>query len=254
MAITSGSSSLYNIPPNVRVIVVPLVSLVISAVLSLFVFKDLYSRISLERLKLERVRKDGQVLQQKQVFLQEVREQVLSLSDSTLLALPDTNSALLEISQLKSIADKNAVTLENLGVGGEDTTKGEISTVILSFDALGKFDNVLSFLVEIQNYAPLARLENVKMAQAGDSTLVRAGLKVFWSALPTTIPAINEPIVQLASNEQEVLNILLELSPPPFFATTSVPSSLDEAVRTSEESTSQPLTPSSRKNPFSPFE
>lgn len=253
MVITSGSSRLYNIPPNVRVIVVPLASLVILAILSLFVFKDLYSRISLERLKLERVRKDGQVLQQKQIFLQEVGEQVLSLSDSTLLALPDTNSALLEISQLKSIADENAVSLENLGVGGEDTTKGEISTVILSFDALGKFDDVLNFLVEIQNSAPLARLENVKMAQAGDSTLVRAGLKVFWSELPTTIPAINEPVVQLASNEEDVLNILLQLSPPPFFVTTSAPSSTSETVETSE-GISQPLVPSPRKNPFSPFE
>lgn len=253
MVITSGSSSLYNIPPNVRVIVVPLASLAILAILSLFVFKDLYSRISLERLKLERVRKDGQVLQQKQIFLQEVGEQVLSLSDSTLLALPDTNSALLEISQLKSIADENAVSLENLGVGGEDTTKGEISTVILSFDALGKFDDVLNFLVEIQNSAPLARLENVKMAQAGDSTLVRAGLKVFWSELPTTIPAINEPVVQLASNEEDVLNILLQLSPPPFFVTTSAPSSTSETVETSE-GISQPLVPSPRKNPFSPFE
>ena len=253
MVITSGSSSFYNIPPNVRVIVVPLASLVILAILSLFVFKDLYSRISLERLKLERVRKDGQVLQQKQIFLQEVGEQVLSLSDSTLLALPDTNSALLEISQLKSLDDENAVSLENLGVGGEDTTKGEISTVILSFDALGKFDDVLNFLIEIQNSAPLARLENVKMAQAGDSTLVRAGLKVFWSELPTTIPAINEPVVQLASNEEDVLNILLQLSPPPFFVTTSAPSSTSETVETSE-GISQPLVPSPRKNPFSPFE
>src|SRR3990167_9738605 len=115
MLITSGSSSFSNIPPNVRVIMIPLTSLIILVILSTFVFKDLYSRISLERIKLERVRKDGIVLQQKQVFLQEVKEQVLSLSDSTLLALPDTNSALLEISQLKNIAEGNAVALENLG-------------------------------------------------------------------------------------------------------------------------------------------
>ena len=254
MAITSGSSSFYNLSPNVRVVVIPLASLLILATLSLFVFKDLYSRISLERLKLERVRKDGQVLQQKQIFLQELSDQVLSLSDSTLLALPNTNSALLEISQLKSMADKNAITLENLGVGGEDTTKGEISTVILTFDALGKFDDVLSFLVEIQSSAPLARLENVKMAQAGDSTFVQAGLKVFWSELPTTIPAINEPVAQLAPSEQNILNVLLELSPPPFFATTPATPSLTEIVDTSEGPISQPLIPSVRKNPFRPFE
>src|SRR3989344_1748532 len=126
MLITSGSSSFSNIPPNVRVIMIPLASLVILVILSTFVFKDLYSRISLERLKLEKSRKDGKVLQQKQVFLQEVKEQVLSQSDSTLLALPESNSALIQISQLKSLADKNGVSLENLGVGGQDTTKGEV--------------------------------------------------------------------------------------------------------------------------------
>ena len=254
MLITSGSSSFSNIPPNVRVIMIPLASLIILVILSTFVFKDLYSRISLERLKLERVRKDGTVLQQKQVFLQEVKEQVLSLSDSTLLALPDTNSALLEISQLKNIAEENAVALENLGVGGGDAAKGDISNVIITFDVLGKFDDVLNFLVEIQNTAPLARLENVKMAQAGDSTLVRAGLKVFWAELPTTIPAINEPVVQLASDEQEILNVLLQLAPPPFFATTTFVPSTSQVVETSEEPISQPQVTSPRKNPFSPFE
>lgn len=254
MAISSGSPIFYNLTPNVRVILIPLTSLVILTILSIFVFKDLYSRISLERLKLDRVRKDGQVLQQKQIFLQEVKEQVLSLSDSTLLALPDTNSALLEISQLKSLADKNAVTLENLGVGGQDLTKGEISSVILSFDVLGNFENVLNFLDEIQSSAPLARLENVKMAQAGSSTLVRAGLKVFWSELPTTIPAINEPVVQLAQNEQEVLNVLLELSPPPFFATKPAFPTVSEISEGSQEPAAPAQVTSSRKNPFRPFE
>lgn len=254
MAITVGSANFYNIPPNVRVILVPLTSLLVLAILSLFFFKDAYSRINLERLKLERVRKDEKILQQKQIFLQEVGEQVLSQSDSVLLALPETNSALLEISQLKNIAAKNAVTLENLGVGSEDATKGEISTVLLSFDAVGSFDNVLSFLTEIQSSAPLARLENIKMTQAAKSTFVRAGLKVFWSRLPTTIPAISEPVVQLAANEQEVLDFLLGLSPPLFFLTISAPPFVSETQETSGQQTSQPLLPQLRKNPFRPFE
>ena len=254
MAITSASSSFYKIPANVRVIMIPLGSLLVLVILSIFAFKELYSRISLERLKLEKSRKDGKVLQQKQVFLQEVKEQVLSQSDSTLLALPESNSALIQISQLKSLADKNGVSLENLGVGGQDTTKGEVSTATISFDLLGKFDDVLGFLVAIQSSAPPARLENVKMAQAGDSTLVRPGLKIFWSKLPTTIPAINEPVVQLASNEEEILNILLQLSPPPFFVTRPTTSSVSETLEISQEPISQPLTPSSRKNPFGQFE
>jgi len=239
---TTGTS--FNLPPNLRVLVVPVAAVAILIVLSFFVMREAINRINLTRLRLERTRKDAEVLQLKQLFLQEVTDQAQVQSEAATLALPERNSALLAMAQLRNLAEKNIVSLENVTAGGEEKSKGDVATVVISFDAIGRQERVLEFLSSIQGSAPLARLENVKMTQqTQDSTIVTASLKAYWAPFPEQIPALTEPIQQLTVEEQEILAQLLTLTPPPFFATSQVPTTPSPAE-------TQPRAPTQRANPF----
>lgn len=241
MAITISTKDMY-LPPNVRTLLLPVASVLILVFLSTLVLKTAFSKVNLSSLRMQKLQKDEQVYKQKQVFLQEIKEQTLSQSDAALTALPEDNPALIGMSQLKNLAESTQVILKEIALGSEDKTSGEIEGVLLSFDATGTFENILKFLRTIQGAAPIARLDTVKISQQSESiSAIRASLKVYWSSFPGQIPAINEPIKQLTSSEQEVLVRLMELKPPPFFPATPA-TSLPSA---------QPQVPSTRKNPFS---
>ena len=240
--LTTGSS--FDLPPNLRVLVVPVVATFVLIILSFFVMREAINRITLTRLRLEKTRKDARVLQQKQLFLQEITDQAQVQSEAATLALPERNSALLTMAQLRNLAEKNIVSLENMATGSQEKSEGEVTAVVISFDAIGRLERVLEFLSSIQGAAPLARLDNVKMTQqTQDSTIVTASLKAYWAPFPEQIPALTEPVQQLTAEEQEILTQLLALTPPPFFATTRVPTipTLDQT---------QPQAPTQRANPF----
>ena len=233
-----------NLSPNLRILLVPVAGVIVLVMLSFFVMREMVNRISLTRLKVNRSLKDVKVLQQKQIFLQEVTDQTQVQSEAATLALPERNPALLAMAQLRNLAERHFVSLENVAAGGEEKSGGEVATVVISFDAIGRLDRVLDFLASIQKSAPLARLDNVKIAQQSQETsIVTANLKAFWAPFPQQIPAITEPVKQLTQEEEEVLSQLMQLMLPPFFAAGQLPT-------TPSLPGAQPQVPSIRTNPF----
>ena len=198
-----------------RALTIPLACLIVFLLLAFFGGRTVLSRIQILRRSLSLMEKSERVLERKLSLLEESSGEVLSLSDSAVIALPARNSALLAISQLKNRADEQGVLLDDLKVGIEIEDKvKKISRADIKFDIEGPLVSLLNFLVEIKKDAPLSSLRRVALSQSATGARFSISLSTFWSEFPTKLPAVNEPITGLSDKEREILELMAKLNRP----------------------------------------
>ena len=185
------------------------------AVLGMGVARIARSQIPSQKNKLAVQLKKEQALSQKSELLRALETDVANQADLTSFALPPQNSSFIALSQLKKLAQNDLVIITNLRIGAE-AKDGNISSSDISFDAEGPLPSVLTLLENIGKIAPIAQVDKVQINQAGVSARATVRIKVYWAALPTSLPAISEPLGDLTSEEKEVLLKVLGLTPPEF--------------------------------------
>ena len=129
------------VPPNVKVMVVPIILITVLILLSILAAKIGISKVNSQRKKLTAAQRNETIFKQKQEILQEVQGEVLSLADLSASAVPNKNPALAVISQLKNLASSRSVVLNNLQAGKGGAGKG-MSRVEISFGVDGDFSSV----------------------------------------------------------------------------------------------------------------
>jgi hypothetical protein len=204
------------IPQKMKVMVLPLSLLLVMVVLAITVFKVGIAKIGTQRADLQRATKSETILSQKQQVLQTLESDILSYADTAIIAMPDKNSSLIALSQLRVLAENNALVLSNIKIGGKTKDKSGTSKTTILFEVEGTLSGVLNYLLSTKNFAPLSTINKVDLTQAGEVTRVAVGLTVYWVALPTKLPAISEPVRELSASETNLITELSSLERPLF--------------------------------------
>jgi len=212
-------------PPNIEVMVVPIILITVLIILSILVVKIGISKINSQREKLTVAQRDEAIFKQKQEILQEVQGEVLSLADLSASAVPNKNPALAVISQLKNLASSRSVVLSNLQVGSKSGAEKGISKVDISFDVDGDFSSVLDFLQDTSKIAPISQIEKIEINQTVGATHANTTMISFWAPFPKKLPPLTEAAKDLSAEELSLIRSLSELTPPVFLEIApSVPS------------------------------
>ncbi|MFI5241180.1 MAG: hypothetical protein ACHQUA_01970 [Microgenomates group bacterium] len=189
-------------------------------VITIFLFAIMlkfgFSKISEIRLKISEAKKTETVLNQKLDLLTQVDTDVLASSTAVAIALPETNSSLSVISQLKSLAGGNGIFLSNLKTGAESVDKSGLKRIDVSFDIEASRDLIFDFLADVDNIAPIVLIDKVKINETGGVARGSIVVKSFWSELPKKLPPLNEEIKDLTAEERETLIQVTSLIQPSF--------------------------------------
>jgi nitrogen fixation-related uncharacterized protein len=128
-----------SISPNIRVMIVPIVAIIVVFVLSIFLLKEAYARISSQYSDLQSTRKDETVLRQKAETLRQLRDGGFDPGERTALALPNKNPSLWVLSNInRELREKERIIINELNASGtrklkdaEDVNKGKFTVVFL---------------------------------------------------------------------------------------------------------------------------
>lgn len=217
-----GLSTRKLISPNIRILVMPILSLLVLIIVFPFSFRIAYPEIKSQMDGVKSSKSKFIILEEKLSLLRQVKDKVLGDADVSLLALPEKNPVLWTISQLNLAAENTSVILSGKKAGRETGNKTNLRTVKLNFSLAGEFEDVISFLREIEFYAPLTNIEKVSLNGSKSQISAKVEMMIYRAELPTMLPAITAPIKNYTSDEQNLLDELAKLKTPEF---TSLPPS-----------------------------
>ncbi|OGM11452.1 hypothetical protein A2Z22_00175 [Candidatus Woesebacteria bacterium RBG_16_34_12] len=203
--------------PNIRVMIIPSLSLIIIITLFIVVVKTSIPKISEQMNLVKNTDENVSKLNQKLDILREVKDKVLGYADTSLLAVPDENPILWKMAQLKSITSENEMHLLSRSVDVKETQGGGINDVEVIIAASGSLAKAMDYIKAVQNSSPISNIESVSIKRISENDVeVHFTVKTFHSRLPTKLPKISEPIKNLTSKEQDLLEDLSKLKAPEF--------------------------------------
>lgn len=206
---------------NINALAIPVLILVAIIVLIIISAKILFDKVSSLNSQLSESKKTETMLQDKLVSLQTLSKNITSNSDTVLLALPVDDSVLTAISQLRSQAQNSNVLITSISSGSSssvgDTT---FTSNAIDFELEGTYQDIFTFAKKIKNSLPINRFDIVKLDPSILSSATNYTFKgtmiTYSAALPVTIPAITEPVVELTADENTILSKLATFEKPTF--------------------------------------
>lgn len=206
------------VPPNIKVLFLPVLFIAILLVLSVFAVRTGIDKINQQRRELKVTQKAENTLMEKESELRSSASKNPSLVTPATMALPDSNPALMVISNMKTLSASKNVIIEDLRVsGGGSSDKSETSRLGITFSVSGEFVEALSFMKETKNYLPIIRTQRLTIKVNGDIANIDAIASSSSSAYPDKLPLMTEPIDKITYEEYEILNELVQKQPPVFF-------------------------------------
>jgi len=184
-------------------------------VLSLLVYKVGLGKVLELRKSIATERKNETILQQKLDLLSQVAEDTAQASFSS-SALPEKNPALITLSQLKLLAGNSGLLLSNIKAGAAVKGEAGLSSVNVTFDVEGQRSAVIQLLKNISLFAPISKVEKVRLNEVGGILQATVTVKSFFADLPQKLPAISDAIKDLTADDRSILREVLGLTQPLF--------------------------------------
>lgn len=204
------------IPDNVKLVIKSIGPLVVVLFLSLIVGNFGISKVRSLRSQISQAQNNNNILTQKVDLLRNVSGSLSGSPDIATIAVPDSNPSLVVISQLKLIAGENSVVVSNIKTGAETKDKSGLSSVAISFDAEGPREQIIAFLNTLSGSAPIIKVDKLKLTENSGITKAGTTVDAFWADLPKTLPALDNPIADLTSDEKSTLAKITQLNLPIF--------------------------------------
>jgi hypothetical protein len=204
------------VPENIKQIITAIAPLFVVIILFLVVGKFGVAKVLDIRLQVKSAQKNEEVLTQKLSLLQTLSPGANQMASVVSSALPEANPSLAVMSQLKLLATSQAVILSNLKSTSGSSGKSDMKETNTSFTLLGGKGQVFEFLKRTTNIAPLITVKNISISDAGGGISADVTVASYWADLPKTIPAIDEPIMDLTASEKQILTNVSSLSQPVF--------------------------------------
>ncbi|MBU0570416.1 hypothetical protein KKB40_06620 [Patescibacteria group bacterium] len=221
------------IGPSIKALMEPALVVCVTAVLFFILLKTSYIQINLQLSNLEMAKRTEGILEEKVFILRQIKEGVLEYTNTSVTALPEKNPAPVIISQLKAFSRNSSVNLDKIksgtiSVSGENVSMAQLSVEVESAEELSM---IIDFINTLPNTLPLLTINNIEMTGLNGEPAMKLTASYYWSAFPTQLPPITEPIKDLLPNERVLLSELSSFLKPSFTVL-------------------QPTQPRERANPF----
>lgn len=201
---------------DVKAIIKAVGPFVIAVFLFLWMVKFGFGKVSELRLKEAEAEKNNLILDQKLTILNQLDPTTISMSSTSVAALPAENPSLAVLSQLRVLASERGLALTNLKTGSEVLDKSGLKKVEVTFDIESSRGPILEFLATIKNFAPISLIDKVKINEAAGVARATITIKAFWSELPVALPPITQAMSDLTPDERLTLDSISTLTQPEF--------------------------------------
>lgn len=178
--------------------------------------KIVYDNISRLNSELTQNQQTEAALNLKLTSLQKITPQISDQSQTVTRALPPVNSSLDAVQAIQIQSLENSLALSNLrseSVANDASTN--VNSTEIDFDAEGEYEKIANFIIQLKNSVPINRFDslNIKNLNANGANIYHLTVALFsyWSPLPSNIPAIDQPIVQLTPDENVLLTKIAAL-------------------------------------------
>lgn len=202
---------------NFKVFVKPFLVMLFIFILFIFLLNSGVAKIKLQIANYDSSRKTEEMLATKLAILTEGSKIALENSNKLVIALPEKNSVMVMISQLKRLAPEKDITIGKLEISGL-RTENNLNSIELQvdFNVNGLF-SLVEFLKELPNMAPVSSVFAVKINDIeGGKFTGKMDILVYWSDFPATIPGVREPTVNLSESEMAALQLISKLREPEY--------------------------------------
>jgi Tfp pilus assembly protein PilO len=204
----------HSLKPNLRILVIPVLMAIIIIFLGVFVVKNGMERITNKLEELDNFEATVITLQEKVNILREIEGIVLNQADITVVTIPDKNPTLIMLSQIETQASEKTVDILNKTTQSQMSGSEGLISARVNLNLTGDLTNILDFLLNLDDLAPISTIDEVDLANSGDLAASNLTMSVFWGDFPTRIPPITEPIKTLTAQEENLVNQLAKLKRP----------------------------------------
>lgn len=205
-----------DIPENVKVVLKSTMPFLIVVALFIIVGKIGIGKAKDIQVQTEVSKTTQNTLTQKINIIQSLSASLSGFSSSAAVALPDSNTSLAVISQLKNLANFNGLVVSDIKSSSALNNPSGLSSVGVDVNVIGNKDQVKTFLESIQTIAPISIVDKVKINENAGSTQASVSVKSFWAVLPAALPTTNQTLTGLSTDEQKLLDSVNALTPPAF--------------------------------------
>ena len=204
------------IPKSVKMFGLAILPALGVMLVSVFIVPFGISQVSGIRAKISQEQVNQNILSQKLNILTSVSDAVSSQSSAVTIAVPDSNPALITLSQMKTLAGENGLALSGIKGGAEVKDKTGLSAVDVSFDVNGPRPQIFAFLAAVNDISPVTVVSKIKMNESGGNALANVTVRSFWSSFPTKLPAVTDPESGLTADEKSTVTKVSALKQPIF--------------------------------------
>lgn len=192
---------------NTAMILFPVGIVLLGLFLFIFIAPQSYTQIVNKFNASKEQKSNYENLQKKLSVLQSMSPTTLEQTSKVVMVLPDKNPILAFISQMKNLAiEKNIVINDIKSSTTGDTDSGakklefEVTLQGESLDSIG------GFLNDLTTRAPIVSLDQTTISATDLAKLATVKMSVYWAALPTTLPALTDPLPPFSSDELKTLD------------------------------------------------
>lgn len=203
------------INPNIKLVAYPGFAIAILTILLFLTISTGFSRIQTQTETLRAAESDVSVLATKVEILREISAGILGHTDTSIMAMPEKNSGLWTLWQIKSLAQTHEVEISSIGFGSQAGQSG-LGGVSITFDARGNINSIINYLKDVETLAPVMILDVVGLSSDGGEFIASTAVATHWASLPTKLPPLTQPITRLSQSEEDLLNRLGRLNRPEF--------------------------------------
>lgn len=203
--------------PNIKTLTKPILGILIIFILLVLLFKFGFSKIRMLIGEYKTANEVETMLASKLSQLASDNQTSLENANKLVIALPEKNSAMVMISQMKRLAFEKNLTLGKLEISGLRNTESLNSVQLTAEVSALDLANLLDYFRNLLNLAPVSSVFEVKISSENGSKLGGSvELSVYWSDFPLTIPAVREPVTSLSDSELSVLQSISNLREPEY--------------------------------------
>lgn len=211
---------------NIKALFLPVSSIFIIVLLSYVVIQGGYSRLMGIYDNYDAIKKENTILKEKLESLRLVDRSVIDKSEIALLSMPEKNSATYVISNVRNYINSSdrQLIIEDISVVSDNPSQEKMgyASGLVSLSIKGNsFVDVIEVMKSLYDSIPISNLSAAKISESNGEVSAKIEIFNYWSDLPTQLPPITEPIVNI---NQDELNTLRELASyrKPQFVNTSI--------------------------------
>ncbi len=207
--------------PSLRLLSMPLIIIGFAVLLAYILISSAIPKTKAELNKIKEAKIRLSILEQRIAVLKEFRAGVIAdKTDTVYTVFPDKNPASINLSQIKSLASEDEIIIKSVKFELESNFDSAIKESNVTYELEAKdLSTLVRFLLKLDSIAPITRIHNLEVLNSGlEESKVNAKLieSVYWSALPTGLPPLTEPINQLTNEEIVLINKIYSFRLPQY--------------------------------------